>query len=424
MSFRRSPRAILSVLTGLNLVNYLDRYMTGAVLPLIAAEFHISGFKSGLPAAFFMIVYVMVSPVAGWLADHRARLRLAAVGVLIWSVATVTSGLAPVFTALLVARAISGFGEATYAVVTPSLLADSYPPERRGSALSIFFAALPVGTALAYGLGGWVGPKFGWRVSYMIVFVPALVMCVMLWLLEEPQRGRYDGGIPLKEMSLKAALRALAARRSYVYNTAAQTIFTFTLGGMAYWVPTFLLEERQIPLEVANPRFGVVLLISGIIGNVAGGQIGDALARRFRGAHFTFSAVATLLAVPFICVAILSRNQWVIWPCTFIGLFMLFLITGPLQGSMMNVLPPNLRGRGVAIYTVAIHVLGDALSPPLLGRAKDSFGLEVPLLCAVIFLSLAGWLLLAGRKALIRDLESVQEEITSASLAEQGQILR
>src|SRR5688572_28156028 len=114
--------------------------MTGAVLPLIEKDFQLTGAQSGLLGSLFMVVYSGVSPGAGWLADHRPRLRLAAVGVLVWSAATFTSGLAPTFLLLLVARALSGVGEATYSVVTPSLLSDSYPKHKRGGALSIFFA--------------------------------------------------------------------------------------------------------------------------------------------------------------------------------------------------------------------------------------------------------------------------------------------
>ena len=419
MSWRRSPRAILAALTGLNLINYIDRNMTGAVLPLIEKDFHLSGAQSGLLASFFMIVYSGVSPVAGWLADHRPRLRLAAIGALVWSVATLTSGLAPVFVLLLVARSLSGVGEATYSVVTPSLLSDSYPKQKRAGALSIFFAALPVGTALAYGLGGVIGPRLGWRYAYLLVFVPAVILGVVLFLLKEPKRGAHDGGAATKPLGLKASIKALADRRSYFYNTAAQTIFTFTLGGMAVWVPYFLLHERGISLESANIRFGILLIVTGILGSVIGGRIGDRLMRRFPSAHFTFSGFATIVAVPFIVVAIRSHNQWILWPCTAIGLFLLFLITGPLQASMMNVLPPNLRGRGVAIYTVSIHLLGDALSPPLIGLAKDHVGLELPMVLAIAMLLVSGSLLLAGRRALARDLEAAQNDATSTQLAEE-----
>src|SRR5207247_555988 len=143
----RSSAAALGVLTGLNVLNYVDRYVVAAVLPLLLADLGLSDAQGGLTQSVFIVTYSAVSPLAGWLGDSRPRLPLAALGVLVWSVATVASGLAPTFALLLVARAVIGVGEASYAVVTPSLLSDLYAPDRRGRALAVFYAAIPVGTA-------------------------------------------------------------------------------------------------------------------------------------------------------------------------------------------------------------------------------------------------------------------------------------
>lgn len=410
MSWRRSPAVLLAALTGLNLVNYVDRYMLGAVLPFITKDFNLSGLQGGLLGMVYVAIFMVVAPVAGWLADHRPRLHLAGIGVVIWTVATVSSGLAPAFMFLLLARAASGVGEATYTVVTPSLLSDTYPAERRGTALAIFYAALPVGAALAYVIGGVVGKAHGWRVTYLLIFLPAILLCLAIFALREPERGLQEGGVVNDELSLGDSMKALFLRKSYIYNTAAQTIFTFTLSGMQLWVPTFLTQERQIPIDRANVFFGVILLVAGIGGTVIGGRLGDRLAKRFVSAHFTFSAFCTIVAVPLIITALRSHSQWVLWPCTFLGLFLLFAITGPLQGSMMNVLPANLRGRAVAIYTVSIHLFGDVLSQPLLGLAKDAMGLERPMVMAIGLLAVSGTILLAGRGALVRDLTVAREE--------------
>jgi predicted MFS family arabinose efflux permease len=410
VSWRRSPAVLLATLTALNLVNYVDRYTLAAVLPFITRNFHLSGLQGGLLGAIYVAIFMVVAPVAGWLADNRPRLHLAGIGVLVWTVATVSSGLAPAFMVLLLARAGSGVGEATYTVVTPSLLSDTYPAEKRGTALAIFYAALPVGAALAYGIGGTVGERYGWRAAYLMIFLPALLLCLLVFTLREPERGVHEGGASLHQVSLRDSLKALAMRRSYLINTAAQTIFTFTLSGMQLWVPTYLSDEMHLRIGYANRFFGAILLVSGIGGTVIGGRLGDRLAQRYRSAHFTFSAFCTIAAVPLIITAILSYSEWVLWPCTFLGLFLLFAITGPLQGAMMNVLPANLRGRGVAAYTVSIHLFGDVISQPLLGLAKDAMGLKIPMVGAIGLLSVCGALLLLGRKSLERDLTVAREE--------------
>ena len=141
-----SPRAALAVLTGLNLLNYLDRFIPGAVLPAIIRDLRLSDTQAGSLQMFFILCFALISPVFGWLGDRRARFQLAAIGVLVWSAATFASGLAMSFAMLVVARTLTGVGEASYTVVTPSLLSDFYPPDRRGRVLAVFYAAIPVGT--------------------------------------------------------------------------------------------------------------------------------------------------------------------------------------------------------------------------------------------------------------------------------------
>src|SRR5437899_17987 len=128
--------------------------------------------QGGLLPSLFIVACSLVCPVAGWLGDRQPRLCLAALGVFVWSAATVASGLAPTYALLLVARAVIGAGEASYSVVTPSLLSDCYPAERRARALGIFYAAIPVGSALGYILGGVVGEAYGWRATFFIAGAP------------------------------------------------------------------------------------------------------------------------------------------------------------------------------------------------------------------------------------------------------------
>ena len=148
--------------------------------------------RAGLLQSAFILSYALVSPLAGWLGDRFARLKLAAAGVLVWSVATIASGLAPTYAALLFARTVIGVGEASYAVVTPSLLSDLYAPERRARVFAIFYAALPVGTALGYALGGTVGGTFGWRAAFFVAGIPGAVLALVLLGLAEPKRGATD----------------------------------------------------------------------------------------------------------------------------------------------------------------------------------------------------------------------------------------
>src|SRR2546422_2382741 len=185
----RSPGVILGVLTTVNALNYLARYVTAATLPRILADLAIADAQGGLLQSLFIVAYSLACVPAGWLGDGGRRLRLAAIGVFVWSLATVASGLAPTYGWLLLARAVIGVGEASYAVVTPSLLSDCYPAERRARMLGGFYAAIPIGAALRYIVGGGVGGAHGWRPALFIPRAPRPLPAVFLFRPPEPPPG-------------------------------------------------------------------------------------------------------------------------------------------------------------------------------------------------------------------------------------------
>lgn len=407
--WRSAPGAVLAVLTGLNGLNYVDRYVGAATLPLILASLSLSDASGGLLQSAFIITYSLVCPIVGWIGDRSNRARLAAAGVFIWSAATVASGLAPTYLALLLARAVVGVGEASYAVVTPSLLSDCYPADRRARVLGIFYAAIPVGTALGYILGGLVGERQGWRHAFFIAGAPGLALALLLLAIREPVRGAYDrpGAQARTPPGLGASLRALLARRSYVCNTLAQVIYTFAMGGLATWIPTYFVRVRGIPLATAASTFGLLLVVAGFLGTLLGGRLGDAFARRAPGAHFLVSGWTLAASLVFTVPAVLAPSPAVFWPAMFMTLLMLFVNVGPLNAAMANVLPADLRARGFAATTMVMHLFGDAASPWLIGVASDAVGLTAPVLVAGSMLAVAGVVLLGGRRALERDMQAL-----------------
>ncbi|HEU5193370.1 MAG TPA: MFS transporter [Methylomirabilota bacterium] len=409
-SWSRSPRVMLGALTALNGLNYLDRYVAAATLPLILAGLSISDAQGGLLQSLFITVYALVCPVAGWLGDRQPRLRLAAIGVFVWSAATFASGLAPTYGWLLLARAVIGAGEASYAVVTPSLLSDCYPAERRARMLSIFYAALPIGSALGYILGGKIGEAYGWREAFFVAGAPGAALAFVLLLLQEPRRGAMDtpGAPPPRAPSLRASFRELARRRSYGVNTAAQIIYTFAMGGLATWMPTYFVRERGLGLAAASATFGLILVVAGFVGTLAGGRVASVVARRRPGADFVVSGWSLVGSIVFTCLAVLAPEPTVFWPAMFVTLVLLFFNVGPLNAAMANVLPAELRATGFAITTMLIHLLGDAASPTIIGIVSDRVGLKLPVLVTGCLLGVSGIVLLAGARTLVTDLRAAQ----------------
>ena len=182
----------LALLTAMNILNYIDRYVITAMLPSIQRDLQLDDRQGGMLGTAFIVVYFLASPGFGWLGDRKRRPRLLAAGVGVWSLATASAGLAKSVAALFVARAAVGIGEAAYGTIAPALLADHFPKAVRGRIMSYFYLATPVGAALGYLLGGALGAAYGWRNTFYMVGLPGLVLAIAAWFMQDPPRGRFD----------------------------------------------------------------------------------------------------------------------------------------------------------------------------------------------------------------------------------------
>src|SRR5207302_6515331 len=237
---RRPAAYTLAVLTFINLFNYLDRFVSAALVEsLRKSELHLNDTQLGLIAGGFIIVYTAMSPVFGTLGDRRARPPLIALGVMIWSVATTLAGFARGFGSLLAARSTVGVGEAAYGTIAPALLADAFPFEKRGRVLSIFFAAIPVGSAAGYILGDVVNQHFGWRAAFWIAGAPGVLLAMLLVAVKDPPRGLQDAAFKEGQarVSVLHAYRDLFRNEQFILAALGYGAYTFALGGLAYWMP-------------------------------------------------------------------------------------------------------------------------------------------------------------------------------------------
>src|SRR5215468_3967827 len=187
-----TPFWLLFILTGLNLLNYLDRFVLNAVRTPLADDFGIGYGDSGRTVTAFMIGYFVTSPFFGYLGDRFSRKWLIAFGIFVWSLGTILTGFAQIFGVLLLFRALVGLGEASYATISPSLISDAFGSEKRNNALTIFYVAIPVGAALGYLVGGEISAHWGWRYAFIWAGVPGLVLALVLLPFREPTRGQAD----------------------------------------------------------------------------------------------------------------------------------------------------------------------------------------------------------------------------------------
>jgi MFS transporter, Spinster family, sphingosine-1-phosphate transporter len=262
---------------------------------------------------------------------------------------------------------------------------------------------MPVGSAFGYLLGGFVGERLGWRPAFLVAGLPALALGAALLLSCEPKRGAQDGAAAGERPELGLLVR----RRSFLANNLGQIFLTFGLGGIAFWMPSYLHVVRGLPLDRAGALFGGLLAAAGLLGTLGGGAASGWLARRHRGADFLVSGAGMALAAPFAAAAVLAPWPAVYWPALFCAAGLAFANTGPLNAAIVNVVPAGLRASAIAWNVLLIHLFGDALSPFLLGAVADLAGLKVAVLCVSAVLLAGGIWLLATARLLVRDLEAI-----------------
>jgi len=381
----------LLLLTGVNLLNYLDRFVVSALVESLRADFWLTDTRLGWLQPAFLVVYTVASPVFGALGDRRRRPPLLAVGIAIWSFATLLSGFARGYGGLFAARAVVGIGEAAYGTISPGLIADHYGPASRGRAYALFFAAIPVGSALGYVVGGLVDRTLGWRAAFWFAGAPGLVLAALCLRLRDPPRGAAespwaaagDGGI-------RATYRRLLANRPYVLTVLGYAAYTFAVGGMAFWMPAFLERTRGVPRAVATVQFGAVVVATGFLGTFAGGYLSDFLRRRFAQADLWVCGISALLAAPLALLVFTTARPGLYLVAMVAAQLLLFASTGPVNAAIVAEVPPAERASAVAISIFAIHLLGDVLSPPLIGFLSDRSSLGQAVLVVPVAVFAAG----------------------------------
>jgi predicted MFS family arabinose efflux permease len=349
-----------------------------------------------------MVVYMITAPAFGSWGDRGSRTRPIALGVFVWSLATALSGLAQSYAQLLAGRALVGIGEAAYVAIAPALLADCFASAGRGRVYAVLNMAIPVGAALGYIVGGLVSAHWGWRAAFFVAGVPGVLLSAAVLWLTDPPRGAADGPEPRRAAAAAASPLAiylgLLRRWPYVVVVLGYAAYTFGLGGLAFWMPTFLERVRHIPPAAATTGFGAIVLVTGFVGTFAGGWLGDHLLRFSRQAYLWLSGVLTLLAVPCALLALLAPSPALYYPGIVAAQLLLFMSTGPINAAIVNIAGPLERASAIALSMFAIHLLGDVPSPALIGHLSHLSSLGEATLIVPVAFAAAGLIWLAAAR--------------------------
>jgi len=388
------PRTALVLLTALNLFNYVDRSVLFAVQDLVKAEFHRSDAAFGILTSVFFIFYMCAAPFMGPLAERFSRKSVIVVGALIWSGATLLTAFTHDFTSLLIRHTLVGIGEASFVILSPTFVADMFPEYQRGRVMGIFYLAIPVGTALGYVLGGFMGPAYGWRVPFYVGAAPGALLALLLLFVPEPAYGQFDH---LEKSPSRDTLRGLVKNPAFLTATFGMAMMTFALGGLQVWMPTFLHRVRGYSLGQANLLFGGSIAVNGLVASLAGGWLSDALLRKTRAAHYLVSAVSLALGIPAMWIAIHASGRPMI-TAIFVAEFLLLLNTGPLNAAVINSVGAHIRAAALAANIFIFHLLGDVPSASLIGYVSDHYSLQLAFVSPVVATALSSAILFYGMK--------------------------
>ncbi len=409
------PYLGLAFLTGLNLFNYLDRNVLSSVLDPIQTDLNLNNAQGGQLASAFMIGYFCTAPLFGYLGDRSPRKWLIAVGIFFWSLGTILSGFCHGYWPLLACRVLVGLGEASYATLAPSWISDLFSPARRNNAFTIFYVAIPVGSALGYEAGSLALGHGGWRNGFLWAGAPGLLLALLLLTLREPVRGAADEGVatdadgnPAVDKPTLRDVGSLFAIPNYLLIVLGYTAYTFSLGAFAVWAPKFLYRGHGMDLGKANFLFGLILAATGLVSTMLGGLVATAWHRRNPAGYALLSTLSVVLAIPVAYAAFLVGTAESAITCLAGAMFFLFLSTGPINTLTVESVPIALRASAMAVSIFCIHLLGDLMSPTIVGYLADlgarpgqpNAGLQRALLLlpTVLIVCAALWAWLAWRQ--------------------------
>jgi MFS family permease len=394
---RISPAvATLVLLIGLNLLNYIDRYILPGELSLIQREFHSTDHQMGALTTALFLFYMIAAPLTGWLGDRFPRKPLIIAGAVLWSLATLATVWVHGYWTFYIRQALVGIGEATFGIFAPAVLADFYPERDRNRILSIFYLAIPVGAALGYLAGGQLGTLWGWRTPFFVCAIPGFLVAALYgWLGTEPERGSCD---QIRPTLNRATFRGLFRNPAYLTATFGLAALTFAMGGISNWVPTFLERFAGLSLGRATMAVGAITVIDGIAGTLVGGWVAQRWLRTNHRALYLLSFWSVALTLPCGAMVFFGPSAWAV-PALFAAEFFLFLNTGPLNTAIVNSVTGPVRATAIACNLFIIHCFGDTFSPQIIGYLSDRVqSLRLALGATLIFLVISCVILWNGAR--------------------------
>jgi predicted MFS family arabinose efflux permease len=357
-------------------MNFLDRQIIVILGQLIKEDLRLSDQELGLLGGLaFAIFYALLGIPVARLAERWNRVTIISTAVALWSVMTCVCGFASSFGQLFLARIGVGIGEAGCTPAAHSLLADSFPPHKRSTALAIYSLGIPLGTLLGIAGGGWLGQTYGWRHAFLVVGLPGVLLALLIRVtLREPERGRFDPVTSDAAPTFGHVLTTLFTKPAYWHLLAGLALCTFAGAGVGTFIPPFLLRGAIAPnltqiALVTGLSYGILALA----GTAAGGLVTDWAGKHNPRAYLFIPGVCFVIATPLLIWAYFQTRFAAFAVISSLAHFMALVYLGPSFAVLHNMVQPRMRASAVAITFLVISVLGVGLGPFIVGTLSDFF---------------------------------------------------
>ena len=403
--------------------SFVDRYILGLLIEPIKAEFDLSDRSIGWLLSAFTLVYGFMGIFMGWLVDRGKRLWIVSIGVALWSVATVATGMAKNFVQLFTARMGVGIGEATLSPATFSMIGDSFPTEKRGKPIAFYSAALPIGAGLASLLSGaviaWTAssgnqslPFFGelspWRYTMIIVGLPGLLLALFFLFMKEPVRrpagasSDVIGGSDFLD-ALKYLWDNKALYFGFVLVICAMTAIAYS---QAFLAPTFERTWGWSPQKYAYVN-GIALLLIGPLNMMIMGSISDWWTKKgVKDASLRILYIGFFIMIPSGVIPLFMPTAELAFLVLCINTIGIGMVSAIGVTSLLIITPAQIRGQVVALYYLAISWFG-SLGPIVAGELSSGVFGEDNLRYAVaaipVIFAIAPLLMMPLTKRLYRE---------------------
>ncbi|XP_077295827.1 lysolipid transporter protein spinster isoform X2 [Arctopsyche grandis] len=380
----RANKFTVAVLCFVNLINYMDRFTLAGILTDIQTYFDIGDDSGGLLQTVFILSYMVFAPIFGYLGDRYSRTKIMACGVFLWSITTLIGSFMTNFGGFIFFRAMVGIGEASYSTIAPTIISDLFVKDVRSKMLAFFYFAIPVGSGLGYIIGSETANAMGsWQWGLRVTPVLGIVaVFLILLVVNDPERGEAEGGSHAKPTSYKEDLRSLLKNPSFMLSTAGFTCVAFVAGALAWWGPRFIYlgmrlqngGSNAVTLNDVSFNFGIITMMSGLIGVPLGVFIGEIAIKKFPQAHPIICGIGLLTSAPLLGLSLWLIENYSVSPFVlmFFGELALNLNWAIVADILLYVVIPTRRSTAEAFQILISHMFGDAGSPYLVGVISEA----------------------------------------------------